>query len=128
MDLFAIIAVAVISTALCLIVKQYHPEYAMLISVCCGIMIFVMVINSIIPALETINELMSKADINVSYIKAIVKTLGVCYVTELAHDSCVDAGQTAIAAKVELAGKAFIVILTLPLFKEIAEIAFSLIG
>ena len=58
----------------------------------------------------------------------LLKTLGVCFLTQLSADSCRDAGEGALAAKVELAGKLFIVILALPLFQQIAGSALSLIG
>ena len=48
----------------------------------------------------------------------LLKTLGVCFLTQLSADSCRDAGEGALAAKVELAGKLFIVILALPLFQQ----------
>ncbi|MEG0397104.1 MAG: SpoIIIAC/SpoIIIAD family protein, partial [Oscillospiraceae bacterium] len=76
----------------------------------------------------TMSDLMQKAQINTTYTKAIIKTLGVCYVTQLASDSCKDAGQSAIASKVELSGKVFIVIISLPLFEDLIDIAFSLIN
>lgn len=126
MDLFAIIGTALISAAVCVLLLQYKSEYAMLVSLCCGILLFFMIISSLKPAIETMSELMQKANINLSYVKAIVKTLGVCYVTQLAADSCRDAGQSAIASKVELAGKVFIVLISLPLFNELVEIAFML--
>lgn len=126
MDLFAIIGTALISAAICVLLLQYKSEYAMLVSLCCGIVLFLMIISSLKPAIETMSELMQKANINLSYVKAIVKTLGVCYVTQLAADSCRDVGQSAIASKVELAGKVFIVLISLPLFNELVEIAFML--
>lgn len=128
MDLFAVIGIALVSAVLCLLLKQYKPEYAMVVSVACGVLLFAMVIAALLPALESLSGLLQKASVNVTYGKVIIKTLGVCYVTQLASDACRDAGQTAIASKVELAGKVFIVILSLPLFENLVEIAFSLIN
>lgn len=128
MDIFRIVGIAIISTAICILLNQYKPEYAMVVSLACGVLLFSMIIVSLLPAFQAMTDLMNRANINTGYAKAIIKTLGICYVTQLASDSCKDAGQSAIASKVELAGKAFIVIISLPLFEDLIDIAFNLIG
>lgn len=125
-NLFVIVGIALVATAICILIKQYQPEYAMLVSLISGILIFSIVIVSLIPVFETVKGLMERANINSKYIEAMVKTLGVCYVTQLASDSCNDAGQTAIASKVMLCGKVFIVIISLPLFQNLVDIALGL--
>lgn len=126
-NLFSIVGIALVATIICILIKQYKPEYAMLISIVCGVIIFSMIIVSLVPAFQAMKTLMSRANINNEYIGAMVKTLGVCYVTQLASDSCNDAGQTAIASKVELCGKVFIVIISLPLFENLIDVALRLI-
>lgn len=128
MDIFAIFGIAIVSAVICLLLKQYRPEYAMVVSIACGILLFLMILKSLSPAFQSMTDLMGKVAINSEYTKAIIKTLGVCYVTQLASDACRDAGQTAIASKVELAGKVFIVLISLPLFQNLVEVAFSLIN
>lgn len=128
MDLFAIIGLAVVASAICLLLRQYKPEYAMLVSLMCGVILFAMVLVSLVPALQSLSGLMERTAVSGEYAKALIKTLGVCYVTQLAADSCRDAGQTAIAGKVELAGKVFVVLLSLPLFEHLVDVAFSLIN
>lgn len=125
-QLFTIIGLALISAALCLLLKQYKPEYAMLVSLICGVVIFSMIIISLLPAFDTVKDLMKQSGVNSEYIQAMVKALGICYVTQLASDSCNDAGQTAIAGKVELCGKVFIVLLSLPLFQNLVQVALGL--
>jgi len=128
MDILNIMGLALVATAICILIKQYKPEYAMLVSLACGIVIFSMIIVSLIPAFEAMTKLIKRASINSEYAKAIIKTLGVCYVTQLASDSCRDAGETAIASKVELCGKVYIVLISLPLFENLVTIAFKLIN
>lgn len=128
MNLFAMIGLAIVATVVCILLKQYKPEFAMLVALGCGVLLFAMILVSLVPAFQSLSDLMQKASINSEYTKAIIKTLGVCYVTQLAADSCRDAGQTAIAGKVELAGRVFVVLLALPLFENLVEIVFSLIN
>jgi stage III sporulation protein AD len=127
-NIYSVLGIAIVSTVICILMKQYKPEYAMLVSLACGLVIFSMILVSLMPVFEAMRNLIQRASINSEYTKAIIKTLGVCYVTQLASDSCRDAGQTAIASKVELCGKVFIVIISLPLFENLVDIAFKLIN
>lgn len=128
MNLFAMIGLAVVSTVICILLRQYKPEYAMVVSLACGVLLFSMVLVNLVPAFRSMADLMERAAINGEYTRAIVKTLGICYVTQLAADACRDAGQSAIASKVELAGKVAIVLISLPLFDNLVEIALGLIN
>ena len=65
--------------------------------------------------------------INSEYFTIVLKSLGICYVTQLASDTCRDSGYSAIASKVELAGKVSIVVIALPLFTNLVDIALGLI-
>jgi len=122
------IGLALTGTVLCLLLKQYKPEYAVVVSIVCGVLLFAGVLANLEPAFASMNELMQNSGIDAGYTKTIVKALGICYVVQLASDSCKDAGQSAIASKVELAGKVSIVLLCLPMFQNLAEIAMKLIA
>lgn len=128
MEIYSVIALGLVATAICILLKQYQPEYALFVSIICGVIIFGVVIDNLLPTFSLMADLMVKAQIKSSYVEAIVKTLGVCYITQLVTDSCKDAGQNAIASKVELASKVYIVLLALPLFEDLITITFSLIN
>ena len=128
MNILAIVGIGLVATAICILIKQYRPEFAMMVSLSCGVLIFVMVLLNLSPAFIEIQELMSKASLDNGYFKVLVKSLGICYVTSIASDSCKDAGQAAIYGKIELAAKVAIVILALPLFTKIVNYALDLIA
>ena len=75
-----------------------------------------------------LKEMLSKASFSLEYIGILVKSLGVCYLTQLASDACRDAGETAISSKLELAGKITVLSLGLPLFGKLLEIVKKLIA
>lgn len=128
MDIVALSGIAILAAILAVMLKKYNPEYSILISLGAGALLLWLVLSKISPAINQIQELISAAGISSEYASILLKTLGVCFLTQLSADSCRDAGESALAAKVELAGKLFIVILALPLFQQIASSALSLIG
>ena len=128
MEIVALSGIAILAAILAVMLKKYNPEYSILISLGAGALLLWMILSKISPAISQIRELISAAGISGEYGVILLKTLGVCFLPQLSADSCRDAGEGALAAKVELAGKLFIVILALPLFQQIAGSALSLIG
>ena len=127
MNIFIIVSFGIISAVLSLVLKQYKPEYSMFISLASGILIFISVIAAINPIIRYITELTENAGLGVMYAEVLLKSLAVCYLTQLASDCCKDAGETAIAGKLQIAGKIAVLIMALPIFKSITEIITGLI-
>ena len=127
MDITAIAGIGILSALLCVIVRQYKPEMALGISAACGVLILIAVITMLSPSVEAIVRLTEAAGLDNGYAAILLKALAVCYITQLSADCCRDAGEAAIAAKIELAGKAAIVVISLPIFTSLAELVTKLI-
>lgn len=127
MDITAIAGIGILSAVLCVIVRQYKPEMALGISTACGILILTAVITMLAPSVSAIAELTEAAGLDEGYTAILLKALAVCYITQLAADCCRDAGESAIAGKIELAGKSAIVVISLPVFASLAELVTNLI-
>lgn len=128
MGIWAIVGIGIVAAAICILVGQYRPEFALLVSLCSGILIFVLVMLELTPVLDQIEDYVTRASLNNEYFKVLVKSLGICYIASIAGDTCRDAGQTAIAGKIELAAKVAVVVLALPLFGKIVETSMELIA
>lgn len=128
MNLVAVAGVAIIAAILCAVLKRYHKEYAILIGVVAGIFILVQFLQGLTPAIEQIQSLLSLSGISADYVAVLLKALGICLLVQFSADACRDAGENALASKVEFAGKISILLLALPFFEQIASTALSLIG
>lgn len=128
MNIIAIAGIAIITAILAVMLKRYHQEYSIIISIAAGILILFQIFANIMPAIQQINTLLSSAGLTAEYAAILFKSLGICFLAQFAADSCRDAGESALASKVEFAGKIAIVVLSLPLFERIASTAVGLIG
>jgi len=128
MNIIAIAGIAIITAILAVMLKRYHQEYSIIISIAAGILILFQIFANITPAIQQINTLLSSAGLTADYAAILFKSLGICFLAQFAADSCRDAGESALASKVEFAGKIAIVVLSLPLFERIASTAVGLIG
>jgi stage III sporulation protein AD len=128
MNIVGIAGIAICAAIVAAMLRRYNQEYAITIVIAAGIIILIEMLSSLAPAIRQIQTLLSSAGLSSSYALILFKTLGICFLAQFAADSCRDAGENALASKVELAGKITIVILALPLFEKIAKTAVGLIG
>lgn len=126
MNLTAIIGIALIAMILCVLLKGYRPEYSVFLSLIAGIIILLMALDALTPMMETLSQLIEVSGQGKETFSILLKALGVCFITQLSADACRDAGEGAIASKVELAGKVVILLLAMPLFEQIISVATSL--
>lgn len=128
MNLAAVIGIAVIAAILASMLRRYHQEYAMILAVAAGAVLMLGIILGFSPAAEEIRLLLEESGLNGEYASILFRALGICFLAQFAADACRDAGESALASRVELGGKTAVVILSLPLFREIMTVALGLLG
>lgn len=116
-----------IATFLALVVKEHKPIFAFLLTVFVGVIIFLFLIDKISSIIEMLEELALKANINLVYVQTVLKIVGIAYIAEFGAQIAKDAGQGAMASKIELAGKVLIMVMAIPIISVIIETIIGLI-
>ena len=127
-NLLAIAGAALVAAVIAVMLRRYHAEYGMLISILAGVLILAMLLEALPQALSQVTELLQTAALPGKYALILFKALGLCWLDQFAADSCRDAGESALASKVELAGKTAVLLTTLPLFSEVGALVLELSG
>ena len=128
MEWIGMIGIGLVGMVIAVLLRQYKPEYAVFVSLAVGVLIIGMLCSQLLPVFNEMKEMLSQANLSLEYIGILIKSLGVCYLTQLASDACRDAGETAISSKLELAGKITVLSLGLPLFGKLLDIVKQLIA
>lgn len=128
MNIVTLCGFGILAAALCVIVRQIKPEIAVFVGIAAGIAILAAVISAAAPSVGAVTELAENAGINGEFTKVLLKALAVCYITTLSADCARDAGESAIAAKLELGGRISIAVLSLPVFTELANMVMGFVG
>ncbi|MBP3436062.1 MAG: stage III sporulation protein AD [Clostridia bacterium] len=127
MELTGLAVAAVIAAFLAVVLRRYIPEQALAVGLIAGALILAAALIGAVPVLDEIQELLSVSGLSNEYVVVLFKALGVCLLTQLAADACRDAGEQGLASKAEFAGKISMLVLALPLFRKVGDIALSLI-
>ena len=127
MTLFKVIGFGIIAVSLVIILKNQRPEIALMCVVASSVIILLFVFDELKSVIDLNNSLMQKSSIDSTYIKIILKVIGISYIIEFGKDICKDAGESAIANKMEMAGKVIIVSLSIPVVASLIDIVTELV-
>ncbi len=126
MNLLAYAGLAAVSLSFLLIIKQLKPELAPLISLAAAVIFMAAAAVNLLPTVEFLAEY---ADGRMGgYFGYLVKALGIGIVVQTTADICADAGESALASKIELLGRAELLLLALPLLRDLLTAAEGMIN
>ena len=127
MEITALIVLCIITALLALSLRGQRPEFAMLLSLGCGAFVLLNLLGQMKGILSGLERVMAGLSGQSDLTGIILKALGICIVAELGSQCCRDAGEAAIAAKVELAAKTALVLMCMPVFTQLLETAGELL-
>lgn len=127
MDLFRIIGVGLATTITALIVKQVKPEIAVIVSITGGIIMVLMLVDSLTSIISVFSSLTQKSGLSSGIFTSVLKIIGIGYITEFSANMCQDAGSTSVANKILLAGKILILVTALPIVTNLINIIAELL-
>uniref|UniRef100_A0A7C5V178 Stage III sporulation protein AD n=1 Tax=Caldicellulosiruptor owensensis TaxID=55205 RepID=A0A7C5V178_9FIRM len=122
MEILNIIALCMISIFVVSILKRTQKEIGLAVAVIVGILIFLMLIDKLVYVVEKIVEMSNRVSFASGYVKTLIKMTGIALISEYTASVGKDSGESAIAEKVEFAGKIIILFLSLPLIMSLFDL------
>lgn len=127
MEITKIIGVGLIALIIIVILKQYKPEFSIYVSLIAGAIIVFLVFDKIIGIISMLTTLSNKTGINATYLSILLKITGIAILTEFGVSICKDAGEVAIANKIEFGGKIVIISISIPIISALLEVIMKII-
>ncbi len=122
MEVVQIIGIALIALIIIVILKQYRPEFAIYVSMITGVLILVLVLDKLTGVINLLQNLASKTNINSQFLGLLLKITGIAFLSEFAVSICQDAGEGAIANKIEIGSKIIIIAMSIPIISSLLEV------
>ena len=114
----AVVKVAMLCVAaalMCAAIKVQKPEMSMALSLAAGVTALVWSLPYVQGAVEGIKALAGGAGLGEGAMTVMLKAAGVALITEFAQQLCRDAGESALAGRVEFCGRAALLAMSVPL-------------
>lgn len=127
MDIFKIIGLGLSATVLSVFIKNWRSEVAILISLTAIIVIFFTVFPYLKTVFNVFGDISERIGLDTRYIKLILRVIGIAFVTQFGAELCRDAGESAVASKIELGGKIMIVAFSVPVMYSFLEVVETVI-
>ena len=126
-DISKIIGIGLIGLIIIVILKQYKPELAIYVSIIAGVLILVFAIEKLTGIINLMQSISNKTNINSSFLKILLKITGITFITEFAVSICSDAGEKAIASKIEIGSKVIIITMSIPIITSLLELVLEIL-
>lgn len=122
-------ACGIVICALCVLVlfKNMRSEYSLFVRLAITIGISIFSIAVIYPVLTYIGEIAKGTDIE-QYLPTLIKVLGISTAVQITADTCKDTGEEALAGRIYLFGQAEIIVLSIPIIKNIFDLCLKIMG
>lgn len=121
MEIARLVGIALVTTVFLMFLRQEKPQMAVVLSIAFSLVVFLALVGKLSSIIQVISDISRKAEINFFFLSTILKILGVAYLAEFAAAICRDAGEQAVAQKLEFAAKVIIAVLALPVLVAILE-------
>lgn len=121
MEIWQIVGLALIVTVTGVLLRQFRPEIALQLTILAAVMIFLLVLGKVKIIIELLQNLADEANVNSYYLLIVLKIVGISYLAEFGAQICRDAGEGALATKVEMAAKVSVLVLAIPIIAAIME-------
>lgn len=126
-EIIKIVGIGLIALVIAIIIKQYRPEYAIYVSIVAGILILVFTMSKITGIINLLRSISDKTYINKQFLSILLKITGIAIITEFAVSICTDAGEKAIASKIEIGSKVIIIAMSIPIISSLLELIIEIL-
>ena len=128
MEILKFVLIGIASAVLAVLLKGSRPELALVLSVSAGALLIALAMGNITQIITYIGNLSKRYDLNGEYIALALKVAGISLLCDFGTQVCKDAGENAIASKVELGGKIIILLFAIPIIDELLTLVGSLLA
>lgn len=128
MNILSISVLSVVTVIICVMLKPKNAEISVMLGISCSVIILIGVLTQVSAIVTTINQIIASSGISIDYIVILLKSIGICLVTEFTVNTCKDSGSQSLASNVSLAGKIMVTVTALPLYSDILKTVLSLAG
>ena len=127
MEIIKIIGIGLTALIIIILLKQYKPEFAIYISLLTGVLILLFVIDDLKGIINLLQTLANKASLNTTFLTILIKITGIAFLSEFAVSICKDAGEAAVASKIEIGTKIIIITKSIPIISSLLEIILKIL-
>lgn len=127
MRIITFLVIGITGASMALLIRPIRPELALMIGAVTGLILLMGAVAELAGVIDVIRDLAARFGLEAEYISVMLKIIGIAYAAEFGTQVCKDAGEGAIAARIELCGRVLILAAALPAVLGILSAAAELL-
>lgn len=101
-------------------------EYSLYLSMAGCVLIFYFILGKMQQVIELLGKIGASLPLDSGYLEILIKIIGITYITEFSADLCKDAGYSALASQIAIAGKLSVLGISMPVITALLEMVSGL--
>lgn len=122
-----VVGIGIAAALLALQLREVKPEYGTYLILAACLLIFGMTTDRLAEVVQEFLQFQSYIQIDPVYLSAMLKMVGITYLSEFACNICKDAGYHAISGQIEVFSKIIILAMSIPVVTALIETIQSLL-
>lgn len=123
----SLVGVALVMVVLLAVVRQSRPELGIQLGIASAATIFLILLPQIALAVRLLETVALKAHIELRFLDVVLRVIGIAYLAEFGAQVARDAGEGALAQKLELGGKILILVLAIPVVNALLQLVLGML-
>ncbi len=112
---------------ICAVLKEQRPELSLGVAIATGIAAVAVMLPEFKTAISTLSSLADAAGVEQASVRIMLRACGISIIAEFAAQICQDAGESALAGRIQLGARLALLAMAVPLITEILSRVSSLV-
>lgn len=126
-ELLKILAVALVTVFAHMLIKQFKPEIAILISIVGSIVIIIMAVNVLNSVITSFYKIFQSTGVDTTLLTPLLKIIAIGYIAEFGANICADAGAGSVADKILFSAKLIILAIAMPIITTVIDMVVAIL-
>lgn len=124
--IFKLVAIALLGIVVVSLLRTAKPEFAVFAVIATGVIMVITMITSLQSVILAFDKLVEKSGIDDAVFAAVLKIIGIGYLTEYSASIATDAGCASIAQKLQFGGKIVIFLMSISIVTALVDVVSGL--
>lgn len=125
--IFKLIGIALVGVIVVVLLRTAKPEFAVFATIATGVVMVVFLLETLRDVVLAFDDIVRKSGVDDGVFSAVLKIIGVGYLTEYSSSIATDAGCPSIAGKLQFGGKLTIFAMSVSILSELIKVTSELI-
>ena len=126
--IFRLVGIAIIGVCVVALLRTAKPEFAVFATIATGIVMVIAMLSALQDVVLAFDGVVKRSGIDDGVFTAVLKIIGVGYLTEYSSSVAADAGCNSIAQKLQFGGKIVIFLMSISIVTALIDVVEALVN